>query len=46
MRDPLTNDGSIGTLHTVPPSDALFLLSDDITPPATVKDLRQVRLRP
>ncbi len=46
VRDPLTNDGSIGTLHTVPPSDALFLLSDDITPPATVKDLRQVRLRP
>lgn len=46
LRTPSVNDGSIGTLHTIPPSDALFMLSDDITPPATIKDLRQVRLRP
>ncbi len=46
VSDPFTNDGSTGTLHTIAPSDALFLLSDDVTPPATVKDLRQVQLRP
>lgn len=46
LRDPLTNDGSTSAVQTVGPSDALFLLSDDITPPATVRDLRQVHLGP
>lgn len=46
VTDPFTNDGSVGVSHSVPPNDALFLISDDVTPPATVKDLRQVLIRP
>lgn len=44
--DPVTNDGTSGLIHSMSPSNALFLLSDDVTPPATVNDLRQVHLRP
>ena len=42
ISDPATNDGSIGTHQFVPPSDAVFLLGDDVSPPAQVKDLHQV----
>jgi hypothetical protein len=38
---PEVNDGSSVTSVTVPPSDALFLLSSDILPPAPVMDLRR-----
>ncbi len=39
--DPYTNDGSSGTVHYVGPSDALFLIGDDMYAPARVTDLRQ-----
>jgi hypothetical protein len=37
--DPLTNDGTFVTSVTVNPSDALFLLNQDHTPPAAIRDL-------
>lgn len=39
-RDPVTNDGSTVTQATVNPSDAMFLIGDDRTPPAAVIDLQ------
>ena len=39
-RDPVTNDGSRVTQVTVNPSDALFLIGDDHTPPAAIQDLQ------
>lgn len=40
IMDPITNDGAFITTATVPPSDALFLIGQDTTPPAGVNDLR------
>ncbi len=37
---PDVNDGSSVSNVTVPPSDALFLIGDDVTPPAAVTNLR------
>ncbi|NOT33369.1 MAG: hypothetical protein HOP12_04270 [Candidatus Eisenbacteria bacterium] len=42
LHDPLTNDGSFVTQVTVPPSDALFLIGSDTTPPAAISDMRPV----
>jgi hypothetical protein len=39
---PEVNDGSTVTSVTIGPSDALFLLGDDIVPPAPVNNLRRV----
>jgi hypothetical protein len=36
---PEVNDGSTVTSVTVPPSDAIFLIGDDVTPPAAVNNL-------
>jgi hypothetical protein len=44
ISDPATNDGSISLHQFVPPSDALFLLGDDVAPPEQVKDLHQVNV--
>ncbi|MFN8589719.1 MAG: carbohydrate binding domain-containing protein [Candidatus Eisenbacteria bacterium] len=44
--DPIVNDGSVSAVQHLPAASSLFLLGDDITPPATVTDLRQVNLRP
>ena len=41
--DPATNDGSSVDVVAVPPSDAIFLIGDDATPPAAPLDLRIVR---
>lgn len=38
--DPATNDGAPVTQATVPPADALFLLSQDRLAPAAIRDLR------
>jgi hypothetical protein len=40
--DPIGNNGQTVTQVTVPPSDALFLLGDDLTPPAAVIDLTPI----
>lgn len=40
-RDPFINDGSSGQVQYVGPADALFLIGDDMYPPARVLDLRQ-----
>jgi hypothetical protein len=40
--DPVVNDGSRVTEVTVPPSDAIFLLGDGVSP-ATPRDLRIIR---
>jgi hypothetical protein len=40
--DPLINDGQVVTQTTIAPSDAIFLIGSDITPPAAVTDLRRV----
>ena len=42
LKDPITNDGTTSNVQIVPPYDTLFLIGDDITPPAQVKDLHQV----
>jgi len=39
MHDTAVNDGSTVTQVAVPASDALFLIGNDVTPPATVTDL-------
>ncbi|MCC6649956.1 MAG: carbohydrate binding domain-containing protein [Candidatus Eisenbacteria bacterium] len=44
--DPIVNDGSVSAVQYLPIASALFLLGDDITPPAQVTDLRQVSIRP
>ncbi len=44
--DLVTNDGSVSAVQYLPLASSLFLLGDDITPPAQVVDLRQVNLRP
>jgi len=40
IHDTAVNDGSAGDRQTIAPSDALFLIGDDRTPPATMLDLR------
>lgn len=44
--DPTVNDGSVSATQYLPAASSLFLLGDDVTPPAQVIDLRQVILRP
>lgn len=44
--DPGINDGSSGSVQYVGPADALFLIGDDIHPPARTTDLHQVPTRP
>jgi hypothetical protein len=39
-RDPVINDGATVTQVTVNPSDALFLIGDDRTPPGAINDLQ------
>ncbi len=39
--DPFTNDGSSGMVQYVGPADALFLIGDDVYPPARTLDLHQ-----
>jgi hypothetical protein len=41
--DPVVNDGSLVTEVTVPPSDAIFLIGGDLSPPTPIRDLRLVR---
>lgn len=45
-KDPFTNDGSVGSTQYLGPADALFLIGDDMYPPARVLDLRQVPVGP
>lgn len=42
LTDPIQNDGTTSNVQMVAPSDALFLVGDDVTPPNGVKDLHQV----
>ena len=39
FRDTAVNDGATVTQVSVPPSDALFLIGTDVTPPAPISDL-------
>jgi len=41
--DPTVNDGTWVTEVTVPPSDAIFMIGRDVSPPAAPRDLRLVR---
>ncbi|MFI5370130.1 MAG: hypothetical protein ACHQ52_01135 [Candidatus Eisenbacteria bacterium] len=39
MRDTAVNDGATVSQVSIPPSDALFLIGSDVTPPARITDL-------
>ena len=46
LHDTVTNDGSVSDIGTVGPSDAIFLIGDDVFAPSRVEDLHAVPLSP